>query len=66
MESYPVVIPSITWAEFSVNPANINTKTKLSASVSEVTIYLEPYYYYAGELYRGRFEYGNIQRHSNN
>jgi hypothetical protein len=53
MESYPVVIPSITWAEFSVNPANINTKTKLSASVSEVTIYLEPYYYYAGELYSG-------------
>lgn len=53
MENYPVVIPSITGAEFSVNPANINTKTKLSVSVSEVTIYLEPYYYYAGELYSG-------------
>lgn len=52
-ESYPVLLPKITAAVFSPNPANINSKTVLTVTVTEETVYLEPYYYYSGDLYAG-------------
>lgn len=52
-ESYPVLLPKITAAAFSPNPANINSKTVLTVTVTEETVYLEPYYYYSGDLYAG-------------
>ena len=51
--STSVEVPKITAAEFVVNPANINTATKLRVYVVEETIILEPYYYYSGEIYGG-------------
>ena len=52
-ESYPVRLPKITAAAFEPNPANINSKTVLTVTVTEETVYLEPYYYYSGDLYAG-------------
>jgi hypothetical protein len=52
-ESYPFLVPKITAAAFAPNPANINSKTVLTVTVTEETVYLEPYYYYSGDLYAG-------------
>ena len=53
MSEYTVKIPKITAAEFAPNPADINTKTKLTVTVTEETVYLEPEVWYSGELYSG-------------
>lgn len=53
MSEYSVQIPKVTAASFSVNPVNMNTTTVLSVTVAEETVYLEPYYYFSGELYAG-------------
>ena len=52
-ETYPVLLPKITAAAFAPNPANINTKTKLTVTVTEETVYLEPTKYYSGEIFAG-------------
>lgn len=52
-EGWAVQIVKITGASFSVNPANINTKTDLSVTVTETVKILEPYFYYSGDLYAG-------------
>lgn len=52
-ESYPILLPKITAAVFTPNPSNINSKTVLTVTVTEETVYLEPYYYYSGDLYAG-------------
>lgn len=52
-ETYPILIPKILAAAFSPNPANINTKTKLTVTVTEETVYLEPTKYYSGEIFAG-------------
>lgn len=52
-ESYPFIPPKITAAAFALNPANINSKTVLTVTVTEETVYLAPYYYYSGDLYAG-------------
>lgn len=52
-EQYAVLIPEITAASFSVNPAVINGKTVLSVTVTEKTVILEPEKIYSGELYSG-------------
>lgn len=50
---YPVSAPKITGAVFSVNPVSINTETVLTVTITEETLYLEPYYYYSADLYSG-------------
>lgn len=50
---YPVSLPKITAAAFTPNPVNINSKTVLAVTVTEETVYLEPYYYYCGDLFAG-------------
>lgn len=50
---YEVLIPVISTASFSVNPVNINGATKISVSVIEQTITLEPEKIYSGEIYAG-------------
>lgn len=52
-DTYAVLLPKITAASFTQNPANINSKTVLAVTVTEETIYLEPEKYYSGELYAG-------------
>ena len=52
-DQYTVLVPKITAASFSVNPAVINSKTVLSVSVTEKTIILEPEKIYSGEFYSG-------------
>lgn len=52
-ESYPLLLPKITAAAFAPNHANINSKTVLTVTVTEETVYLAPYYYYRGDLYAG-------------
>lgn len=52
-ETYPVLLPKITAAAFAPNPANINTKTHLTVTVTEETVYLEPTKYYSGEIFAG-------------
>ncbi len=51
--TYTVLVPKILTAAFAPNPADINSKTVLSVAVTEETVYLDPYYYYSGELYAG-------------
>ena len=52
-ETYPVLIPKILAAAFAPNPADINTKIRLTVTVTEETIYLEPTKYYSGEIIAG-------------
>ena len=52
-DEYSILIPEITSAMFSVNPADMNSKTSLSVTVIEKTIILEPYFFYSGEIYSG-------------
>lgn len=52
-DTYAVLLPKILTASFAPNPADINTKTVLSVTVTEETVYLEPKCYYSGELYAG-------------
>ncbi|MBU5627701.1 hypothetical protein KQI82_12355 [Oscillibacter sp. MSJ-2] len=51
--SYTIQIPEITSADIVANPVSINISVKLSVSVIEKTITLEPMWYYSGELYGG-------------
>lgn len=52
-DTYIVVLPRITSATFSPNPANINASLLLSVSVTEVTVTQEPFNHYSGELFAG-------------
>lgn len=52
-ETYAVLVPKILAAAFAPNPADINTKTKLTVTVTEETVYLEPTKYYSGEIFAG-------------
>lgn len=52
-EMYTILLPKILTASFAPNPADINTKTVLSVTVTEETVYLTPEKYYSGELYAG-------------
>ena len=51
--SYTAQIPDIESASISPNPVNMNGKFLISVLVSEITVTLEPYYYYSGDLYAG-------------
>lgn len=51
--SYQIQIPQVEAAEIVPNPAEMNTRVLLSVTVSEVTLTLEPYSYYSGELFSG-------------
>lgn len=50
---YTILLPKILTASCTPNPADINAKTVLSVTVTEETVYLDPYFYYSGELYAG-------------
>ena len=52
-DEYSILIPEITAAAFSVNPADMNIKTVLSVTVIEKTVILEPDFFYSGEIYSG-------------
>lgn len=52
-ELYPVLVPKITAASFSANPVDMNSRTLLSVTVIEETVYLEPTAYYSNEIYSG-------------
>ena len=52
-ETYPILIPKILAAAFAPNPADINAKTRLTVTVTEETVYLEPTKYYSGEIFAG-------------
>ena len=52
-DEYSILIPGITAASFSVNPADMNSKTVLSVTVIEKTVILEPDFFYCGEIYSG-------------
>ena len=51
-----IVLPVITSAQITPNPVLMNTKFKLSVLVEEPTGYVEPVYYYSGEVYSGEVE----------
>ena len=52
-ETYPVLIPRILAAAFAPNPADINSICRLTVTVTEETVYLEPTKYYSGEIFAG-------------
>ena len=52
-DEYSILIPEITAAAFSVNPADMNSKTVLSVTVIEKMVILEPDFFYSGEIYSG-------------
>lgn len=52
-ETYPILIPKILAAAFAPNPTDINTKTRITVTVTEETVYLEPTKYYSGEIIAG-------------
>lgn len=51
--SYVVTIPEIVAAEFAPSIAMINSVVKVSVTITERQIELEPFYYYAGEVFSG-------------
>ena len=51
--SYTAQVPEVESASITPNPVNMNTTFLLSVEVIEVTVTLEPYFYYAGDLYAG-------------
>lgn len=52
-DQYTALVPEITDALFSANPADMNNKILLAVTVVEKTVILEPDYYYSGEIYSG-------------
>lgn len=52
-ETYTILVSKILAAAFSPNPADINTKTQLTVTVTEETVYREPTKYYSGEIIAG-------------
>ena len=52
-DTYPILIPKILAAAFAPNPADINSKIRLTVTVTEETVYLEPTKYYSGEIFAG-------------
>ncbi len=52
-DSITIRIPEIAGARITPNPTDINTRVTLTVTVTETEIILEPYYYYAGEIYAG-------------
>lgn len=52
-DEYSILIPEITSAAFSLNPADMNSKTVLSVTVIEKAVILEPEFFYSGEIYSG-------------
>ena len=51
--AYIIYVPKIESASFTVNPVDMNSPTKLIVSVVDQQVILEPYFYYAGDLYSG-------------
>ena len=52
-DEYSILIPEITSAIFSVNPADMNSKIVLSVTVIEKTVILESDFFYSCEIYSG-------------
>lgn len=52
-DQYSALVPEITAATFSVNPAEINAAIVLSVSVTEKTVTLDPELIYSSEIYSG-------------
>lgn len=50
---FEATVPEITQAGMNPNPVNMNTTFLLSVEVTETTVYLDPYFYYAGDIYAG-------------
>lgn len=48
-----LLTPSIDAANLTPNPVSINARITLSITVTEKTIYLEPAFFYAGEVFSG-------------
>lgn len=49
----PLLIPQILAALITPNPATINQKITITVTVSEIEKFLEPTYFYSGEIYAG-------------
>lgn len=49
----PLLIPQILAALITPNPAAINQKITITVTVSEIEKFLEPTYFYSGEIYAG-------------
>lgn len=52
-DEFYILVPIITGAAITPNPATVYGMFTLSASVSEVEKTLYPTYFYAGEIYCG-------------
>ena len=50
---YQIQVPRIDAAVITPNPVDFNTQFLISVTVSEVTVTLEPQYFYSGEIYAG-------------
>lgn len=48
-----VTIPSITDANVAPNPVDINSAIRVSILVKEVSITLEPYFFYSNDITSG-------------
>ena len=53
MSDYTMLLPKIASVNFTPNPVDINAKTKLTVTVTEETIVLEPEIWHSGEIYAG-------------
>lgn len=53
MSDYKMLLPKITSVSFTPNPVDINAKIKLTVTVTEETIVLEPEIWYSNEIYAG-------------
>ena len=51
--SYTMQIPQVTAATIAPNPVSIRGAVKLSVTVTEIQVILQPETRYAGEIYAG-------------
>ena len=55
-DTVSVSVPDITAATITQNPVNVRATFKISVTVAEKTIELDPVWYFAGDLYAGEEE----------
>lgn len=53
MSDMSILVPFVTAASIAPNPASINQSFQLLVEVAERSVALQPYFYYAEEIFAG-------------
>ena len=53
MDTITILVPSVTAFELAPNPADFNAALAVRLTVTEVSVTLEPIWFFCGEIYSG-------------